>query len=107
MYLSPENRIREMSQKLLDLEEEIQGAMESRIGDKRHRLAVYLERFAGLSPLRKLNQGYSYVADKNKKAVTSVEQAKVGDRLFISVTDGCMETEVRSIRKEERIHGGN
>ena len=107
MYLSPENRIREMRQKLLDLEEEIQGAMESRIGDKRHRLAVYLERFAGLSPLRKLNQGYSYVADKNKKAVTSVEQAKVGDRLFISVTDGCMETEVRSIRKEERIHGGN
>lgn len=107
MYLSPENRIREMSQKLLDLEEEIQGAVESRIGDKRHRLAVYLERFAGLSPLRKLNQGYSYVADKNKKAVTSVEQAKVGDRLFISVTDGCMETEVRSIRKEERIHGGN
>ena len=107
MYLSPENRIREMRQKLLDLEEEIQGDMESRIGDKRHRLAVYLERFAGLSPLRKLNQGYSYVADKNKKAVTSVEQAKVGDRLFISVTDGCMETEVRSIRKEERIHGGN
>ncbi len=107
MYLSPENRIREMRQKLLDLEEEIQGAMESKIGDKRHRLAVYLERFAGLSPLRKLNQGYSYVADKNKKAVTSVEQAKVGDRLFISVTDGCMETEVCSIRKEERIHGGN
>lgn len=107
MYLSPENRIREMRQKLLDLEEEIQGAMESRIGDKRHRLAVYLERFTGLSPLRKLNQGYSYVADKNKNAVISVEQAKVGDRLFISVTDGCMETEVRSIRKEERIHGGN
>lgn len=107
MYLSPENRIREMRQKLLDLEEEIQGAMESRIGDKRHRLAVYLERFTGLSPLRKLNQGYSYVADKNKNAVTSVEQAKVGDRLFISVTDGCMETEVRSIRKEKRIHGGN
>lgn len=107
MYLSPENRIREMRQKLLDLEEEIQGAMESRVGDKRHRLAVYLERFTGLSPLRKLNQGYSYVADKNKNAVTSVEQAKVGDRLFISVTDGCMETEVRSIRKEERIHGGN
>lgn len=107
MYLSPENRIREMRQKLLDLEEEIQGAMESRIGDKRHRLAVYLERFTGLSPLRKLNQGYSYVADKNKNAVISVEQAKVGDRLFISVTDGCMETEVRSIRKEKRIHGGN
>ena len=107
MYLSPENRIREQRQRLLDLEEEICEAMERQIREKRQILAVYLERFSGLSPLRKLNRGYSYVADKNKKAVTSVEQAKVGDRLFISVTDGCMETEVRSIRKEERTHGGN
>lgn len=107
MYLSPENRIREQRQRLLDLEEEICEAMERQIREKRQTLAVYLERFSGLSPLRKLNRGYSYVADKNKKAVTSVEQAKVGDRLFISVTDGCMETEVRSIRKEERTHGGN
>jgi len=107
MYLSPENRIREQRQRLLDLEEGICEAMERQIREKRQTLAVYLERFSGLSPLRKLNRGYSYVADKNKKAVTSVEQAKVGDRLFISVTDGCMETEVRSIRKEERTHGGN
>lgn len=107
MYLSPENRIREQRQRLLDLEEGICEAMERQISEKRQTLAVYLERFSGLSPLRKLNRGYSYVADKNKKAVTSVEQAKVGDRLFISVTDGCMETEVRSIRKEERTHGGN
>ena len=107
MYLSPENRIREQRQRLLDLEEEICEAMERQIREKRQILAVYLERFSGLSPLRKLNRGYSYVADKNKKAVTSVEQAKVGDRLFISVTDGCMEKEVRSIRKEERTHGGN
>lgn len=107
MYLSPENRIREQRQRLLDLEEGICEAMERQIREKRQTLAVYLERFSGLSPLRKLNRGYSYVADKNKKAVTSVEQAKIGDRLFISVTDGCMETEVRSIRKEERTHGGN
>lgn len=107
MYLSPENRIREQRQRLLDLEEEICEAMERQIREKSQTLAVYLERFSGLSPLRKLNRGYSYVADKNKKAVTSVEQAKIGDRLFISVTDGCMETEVRSIRKEERTHGGN
>ena len=107
MYLSPENRIREQRQRLLDMEEGICEAMERQIREKRQTLAVYLERFSGLSPLRKLNRGYSYVADKNKKAVTSVEQAKVGDRLFISVTDGCMETEVRSIRKEERTHGGN
>lgn len=107
MYLSPENKVREQRQRLLDLEEGIQGAMEHKVRELRHALAVYLERFGGLSPLRKLNQGYSYVADKNNKTVTSVEQVKTGDRLFISVTDGCMETEVRSIRKEERIHGGN
>ena len=41
--------------------------MNRKLQDERHRLSVYLERFAGLSPLKKLNQGYSYVADKYKR----------------------------------------
>ncbi len=49
----------------------------------------------GLSPLKKLNQGYSYVADKIKKTLTSVEQVQNGDTIYISVTDGTIEAQVR------------
>ena len=76
--------------------------MEQKIKDKRYRLSLYLERFNGLSPLRKLNQGYSYVADKEGKTLTSVSQVKQGDSLLIYVTDGTIETVVQNIKEEVR-----
>lgn len=102
MYLSPESRLRDNRQRLLDVEERIRGGMGDRVQGCRHALAIYLERFSGLSPLGKLNQGYSYVADEEGRAVTSVRQVKAGDRLHISVTDGSMEAVVSGVRKEDR-----
>ena len=104
-YLSPENRLREQRQRLADLENAIQNTMERKLQEDRHRLSIYLERFTGFSPLKKLNQGYSYVTDKTKKTLTSVEQVQNGDTIYISVTDGTIEAQVESTVKEERIHG--
>ena len=104
-YLSPENRLREQRQRLADLENAVQNGMNRKLQDERHRLSVYLERFAGLSPLKKLNHGYSYVADKYKKTLTSVEQVQNGDTIYISVTDGTIEADVTGTVKEERIYG--
>ena len=44
------------------------------------------------------------MADKNKKTLTSVDQVSAGDRIYVSVTDGTIETQVCSINKEERNH---
>ena len=104
-YLSPENRLREQRQRLADLENAIQNTMERKLQEDRHRLSIYLERFTGFSPLKKLNQGYSYVTDKTKKTLTSVEQVQNGDTIYISVTDGTIEAQVESTVKEERVHG--
>lgn len=104
-YVSPQNRLREDRQRLLSLEEAVETAMNLKIKEERQRLSVYLERFSGLSPLKKLNQGYSYVADERGKTVTSADGIKEKDRLFIFVTDGTIETEVSSIRKETEQYG--
>ena len=104
-YVSPQNRLREDRQRMISLEEALETAMDLKIKEERQRLSVYLERFSGLSPLKKLNQGYSYVADEKGKTVTSVDGIKEKDRLFISVTDGTIETEVSSIRKETEQYG--
>ena len=103
-YLSPEYRLREPRQRLADTESSLQNAMEGKLKENRHRLSLYVERFTGLSPLRKLNQGFSYVADQEKRTLTSVKQVKNGDTIYISVTDGTIEAKVNSIKKEERIH---
>ena len=104
-YLSPEARLREQRQPLADLQNAIEDGMNQKLKENRHRLAVYLEKFAGLSPLRKLNQGFSYVADKDHKTLTSVEQVQTGEPVFISVTDGTIKAQVSQITKEERIYG--
>ena len=103
-YLSPEYRLREQRQRLADTESSLQNAMEGKLKENRHSLSLYVERFTGLSPLRKLNQGFSYVADQEKRTLTSVKQVKNGDTIYISVTDGTIEAKVNSIKKEERIH---
>ena len=45
------------------------------------------------------------MANEKGKTVTSVDGIKEKDRLFISVTDGTIETEVSSIRKETEQYG--
>ena len=100
-YLNPEAKLRDNRQRLADLDELLRRAMKNRIAEERHMLGIYLERYRGLSPLYKLNQGYSFVADREGNGIISTKQVHSGDLLEISVTDGVIEAEVRSSRKED------
>ena len=86
--LSPENQIREKRTRALQLEEMISRAMEEKLLRRKHRLALFIEQFKGLSPLTKLNQGYSYVEDKDGNALKQLKQVHPGDTLTIHVSDG-------------------
>ena len=61
LYLSPENQIREKRTYLLELEARMDAGMQNQIYRARQELNLYIERMRGLSPLDKLNQGFSYV----------------------------------------------
>ena len=86
-YLGPENKIRDQRARNAELERRYTDAMEEKLKEARHRLALYIQAMKGLSPLDKLNQGYSYV-EKEGKAITSVQDVKEGDLLEICVSDG-------------------
>ena len=100
-YLNPEAKLRDNRQRLADLDELLRRAMKNRIAEERHMLGIYLERYRGLSPLYKFNQGYSFVSDREGNGIISTKQVHSGDLLEISVTDGVIEAEVRSSRKED------
>ena len=100
-YLNPEAKLRDNRQRLADLDELLRRAMKNRIAEESHMLGIYLERYRGLSPLYKLNQGYSFVSDREGNGIISTKQVHSGDLLEISVTDGVIEAEVRSSRKED------
>ena len=72
--------------------------MQSILLQKKHQLEVYIERLKGLSPLDKLNQGFSYVSDESGNVVTDVNRTEPGDILHIQVRNGLIKTKV--IEKE-------
>ncbi|MCI9227726.1 MAG: exodeoxyribonuclease VII large subunit [Dorea sp.] len=86
--LHPRYRLQEQQQRLSELEDALRLQMDSRLKDSRHRLAIYMEIMKGLSPIGKLNKGYSYVAGEDGKTVKSVGQVRQGSLLDIYVTDG-------------------
>lgn len=86
--LSPMGRIRERRMRLLNMEEQLQNRMEKLLGARRHALAIYIEKFRSLSPLEKLNSGYSYITDGDGSNIRSVKQVREGQELEITVSDG-------------------
>lgn len=93
-HLSPANRIRERKMRCMQLEEALQGSMQAQITDKRQRLALYMATLEGLSPIKKLNSGFSYVENEAGQNIRSVEQVKPGQAVKIRVSDGTIHAKV-------------
>lgn len=102
-YLHPEHKLREQQQRLSDMEDRLRAVMQGKLTGARHRLAVYVEMMKGLSPVGKLNQGYSYVQGRSGRAVRSIRDIKEDDRLSIYVTDGIIHAVVDEVKEVE--HG--
>ena len=99
-YMSPVNRIREKKNYLLTLEERLEELMKRSLREKRHRFDIYIEKMKGLSPLQKLNSGFSYVMDVEGKNVRSVKDAEIGKVLQIQMADGRLQATVTDVAEE-------
>lgn len=104
-YLSPASQIREKRTLAMHLEEQLSSLMQRHIREKRYLLGLYTEKLKGLSPLDKLNQGFSYVSDENGKTVSDVDHVRVGDRLSIHVKNGRIDAQVTDKEKWKQEKG--
>ena len=102
-YLSPANRIREKRTYSIQLEERLENRMQTILRDRRHTLALYIERMKAVSPLEKLNSGYSYVEAADGKNIRSVTQVREGDSLRIRVSDGLIDAKVEQVQQGDRF----
>ena len=73
------------------------------IREKEHRLQLLLQRWEGASPIRKLQQGYSYVEDEEGKNIASIHDVRSGDVVQIQVTDGVIRSEVQATEARDRL----
>ena len=100
-YLSPESKLHEHRRYAVDLEEKLYRQMEQVLTEKKHRLAILTGQMEGVSPLKKLSQGFSYVADETGKAVTDASTVKVGDPLTVHLLKGTLKANVTEVLDNE------
>lgn len=98
-YAHPRQKLNESRQYSADLESRIRQLMKDRLDRNRHLLDIYIEKMRGLSPLDKLNSGYSYVRGADGRNIRSIRQAGVGSEIEIYVRDGKINAEVTGTEK--------
>ena len=87
-HTHPQQKLNENRQRLLELENRLRDRMQMLLEENKYRLAIYTEQIDGLSPLKKLSQGYSYTELADGENVRSVKQVKGGQEISVYVTDG-------------------
>ena len=102
-YLHPENKLREYRQRLMEFEDKLRNNMRNQLQLKKHRFQICLEKMKGLSPLHKLNQGFSYVETEERQTLKSIAQVNTGDIVSVYVTDGVIKASVEEVKEEH--HG--
>lgn len=98
--LSPQNQLNEKRQAAADLEDKLRIRMEQQLMQKKHGLELLAERLEALSPVKKLSQGYAFVADKEGRGVSDASRLQVGDGLDIHMLNGKVSVEVTGIEQE-------
>ena len=94
--------IKEDKRKTESRKEWLTKAMNKRTEQDKKKLALISGKMWGLSPLKKLSQGYGFVTDGDGNRVESVKQTPPGCEIVVQVTDGRLRAQVKE-RQEVQV----
>lgn len=97
----PRRKLQAQQQRAADGEEALRRKMELALLKARQEYALRVERMKGVSPVERLDRGFSYVTDQKGQNVRSVLQVQKGDRLSIHMKDGVVQAIAECATKEE------
>ena len=96
-FLKPENRLNERRQYCAELENRLLDLMALKLMEARHRVELCAGNLEGLSPVKKLSQGYSLVTDRRGRAVTDIADVEIGNSITVHVINGRIEAQVSGV----------
>jgi len=102
LHASPQYQLNEKRQYAADLVDKLSQGMRWKLEERRHQMQLYAGRMDGCSPLKKLQQGYSYTETEEGRALSSIAQVQPGEQLTIHVTDGKILAKAEECRAMER-----
>lgn len=93
-FQDPERKLRDRRQQLAKAEERLGQVMEERLREARHRLALISGRLHGLSPLKKICNGFGFVTHEDGRRLESVKEVRIGDPITVRISDGKLSARV-------------
>ena len=100
--MSPQSRIHTKRQYAADLEERLRQQMKQQIIEARHQMEIFAGTLDGLSPAKKLMQGYSVAVNDAGRNIRSTKDVQPGEDIVIRVTDGAVLAKVTGIKEQIR-----
>ena len=104
---SPDAWIRARRESVALLTSRLRTAMKQNTAQQKTRMAVLVGKLEGLSPLKALNRGFVYAADKTGKLLTDATQVQVGDTIFLTMKTGKVRCVVDEVSREEFYESEN
>ena len=83
-----------------DLAEKLSAKMQEKIRQKRQKVELAAGRLKGLSPIERLEGGYSVVS-KDGHVIKEISRVKAGDEISVDVTDGTILATVNGVQNRE------
>ena len=99
--LSPKNQLKRQQMQLIQLQNGLEAAIQKKSELYAHKLELYIQKLHGLSPSAKLTGGYGYIIGQDGSPLRSVEQAQMGEKLSVYLSDGKIQAQIMEIHKED------
>jgi len=95
--LSPQARLKQSRERVIGYADRLERSFESIMIARKNRLALAASKLDGVSPLKRLESGFAYLADEKGKRIKSVSQVVVNDRIKMTLADGEIKTVVTDV----------
>lgn len=91
---SPLGSLDEKSARLLRLKDRLELAVDGELSKRENNFKVLLTRLEGGNPLTVLSRGYAMAQGEDGRVISSVNDATVGEKIDITLSDGCLKAEI-------------
>ena len=96
-HLNPRTLLMNKRQQCIEFAEKLENSFGHQFDQKKHQLQLLTQQLDGLSPLKKLSSGYSYVSTVEGVHVTCASQVKLDDELSIYLSKGSIQAKVTEV----------
>ena len=104
---NPQAQLDSKKQQLMHIRHLLDVSVQNMLDTQRHRLVLLSARLDGVSPLKKLEQGYALVENDSEEHITSVSEVKKDDVLTLHLKDGHIKAVAVDIKSNSIKQRGN